>query len=143
MTQERLTLAEYKRQARKAAPERDTTSAHDSLVRACVDYLTLLSVPAYPINQVPRRRKDGTYRTSGAPSGFPDIVACLPSGRMLAVECKTGKARLRKDQVRVLQELCDAGALVVRVRSVDDLWDALRDLLREQGRTSAGRTRKP
>lgn len=120
-----------------------SAKAHDSLVHACVELLRLHRIEAAAINQVPRRRKDGSWHTPGAPDGFPDVVACfrvgIPLGKfgaagamarsvgwLILVECKTGRSRVRPNQHDSLVRWNRAGALCFTVRTVDELDRALR-----------------
>lgn len=56
-----------------------------------------------------------------APKGTPDIVACAPGGRFVAVECKTEKGRLTPQQEAFLDALKKNGAVVLVVRSLEEL----------------------
>ena len=58
-------------------------------------------------------------------SGLPDIAGILPGGRFLAVEIKTGTARLQKNQ-RAWKKRCDeVGGLYLTIRSVEQLDEEL------------------
>jgi len=99
-----------------------SAQAHDSLVRACLEWLAWHGIEAAAVNQIARRREDGTFHTAGAPVGFPDIVGCLPpSGRMLLIECKSGKSRLRPKQIEAARRWVGAGAVWGVVHAVDEL----------------------
>jgi hypothetical protein len=62
--------------------------------------------------------------------GGPDLLAVVaPAGRLVALECKTGRARLTKGQRACHAALRTIGVAVHVVQSVDEaqavLWDAL------------------
>lgn len=58
--------------------------------------------------------------------GMPDVLAVIsPLGRLVAVECKRGKAKPTADQTRVMGELKKRGALVIVARSIVDVEKAL------------------
>jgi hypothetical protein len=73
----------------------------------------------------------------GGRRGVPDVLACFPAlmldgphagalmGYLVAVEVKTGRGALTRDQVRERDALRQAGAVWVEVRTLDDLEDAL------------------
>lgn len=108
------------------------TRAHDSLVRACMDLLAMRAVPATRVNQKPQLTKKG-WRSQGADPGTTDIVACLPpSGRVLLIENKTGKARITGDQAAFIIRWTDAGAAALVIHDVADLDAALQTLLAKE-----------
>lgn len=134
--QPRMTLTEYRR-SRKGS-----LATHQTLTSACVRLLELQGIPAAAINQIARRRRDGSYHTPGAPTGFPDVVACVPIeirttpapwttgdvgivvgllGRLLLLEVKTGRSELRPAQVGAALKWTRAGAMWGVVRSIDEL----------------------
>ena len=61
-------------------------------------------------------------------SGVPDIIACVPPGRFLAIEVKMPHGRLTPLQKREHVTLTRAGAVHVVAYSVADVEDALREL---------------
>lgn len=94
------------------------------LVKACLDYLTLRGYVAIRSNAglivIPTDRgKKRAVRLS--PQGTPDIVACSPRGRFIAVECKTERGKVSSEQSVFLERLKERGAFVFVVRSVDEL----------------------
>jgi hypothetical protein len=60
----------------------------------------------------------------GQRAGVPDCLACL-HGTLIAVEGKTGTARLSEDQMRERDALERAGALYIEARSIEMVEDAL------------------
>ena len=97
---------------------------HTALVKACVQYLTLKGVVCWPQNV--GCMKVGNRFVRFAPKGTPDVLGYLPPhGRGLAVECKTGTGKANKDQAAWHERARAAGVLVLVVRDVRDLEQAL------------------
>ena len=100
----------------------DHTSPHSALRSAVTKRLRSLGAWTYCVAGGPFGRK-----------GAPDVLACLSetpavgvgAGRMIAVECKTGTGQPTPAQLRELDSLRRAGAVVVIARSVADLDRAL------------------
>ena len=60
--------------------------------------------------------------------GAPDVLAIVPGGRLLAVECKSARGRQRPEQ-RAWQLRCEAvGGVYVVARSVEDVERAVRKM---------------
>jgi len=100
--------------------------AHESLVQAALTFLTLHRIPAMPIHTGARFTPipGGGWRLYGNPKqhGMGDILGCLPpTGRMLLIDCKTGRAQLSPVQRKVHQQFTAAGALALVVRDVAQL----------------------
>lgn len=58
--------------------------------------------------------------------GIPDILACWPPyGRLVAVEVKTGTARLSTEQEEEMAGLALAGAVCVVAHEVEDVEESL------------------
>lgn len=99
-----------------------------ALVKACLEFLHLKGVKAWRNNSgAVRACYNGKSRfiRYGA-VGSPDILGCLPGGRLLAVECKTPTGRVRPEQAAFLSELRAAGALAVVVHNLDELNEAIK-----------------
>jgi hypothetical protein len=94
--------------------------AHESLVHGCLELLQLRGVVAISVNQRPVLTKKG-WRNPGATVGAPDIVACLPGGRLLVMELKTGKAELRPEQRRMMERWTLSGAAGWVIHDVAEL----------------------
>jgi hypothetical protein len=107
-----MTIAEYRSSARE-----------NSLRAAVVEYLRLRGY-AVSVTDAALRVCPGCGKISGqaVDTGWPDVTACEPgTGRLVAVETKTVKGKLRPSQVRCLETLRAAGAIVVVARSFDVL----------------------
>jgi len=61
----------------------------------------------------------GKYRRSGARKGMADISAVV-KGRHVSIEVKTGRDRMRPDQLKVKSEVEAAGGVYIVVSSFDD-----------------------
>jgi len=61
------------------------------------------------------------FSTLGSVPGIPDVIGCLPDGRMLAIEIKTPTGKTSAAQRAFLDALKYNGALAFVARSVDDL----------------------
>jgi hypothetical protein len=59
-----------------------------------------------------KTRKLSQFIRFGFP-GAPDIIGQLRGGRMMLIECKFGKSKLRPDQRRVLEHAACEGAFVL------------------------------
>jgi hypothetical protein len=57
--------------------------------------------------------------------GAPDILGILPGGRLIAVECKVGRDRVREEQARWHARARELGALVVVARTVEECLTAI------------------
>src|SRR5262249_18308354 len=106
-------------------PIKGSQHAHDSLVKACCDMLTLYRIPNFRINQKPHRQRNAEYRNQGASIGAPDIIASC-DGTALLIECKTGKSRIRAEQSELLSGWVRDGAIVLIIRRIDQLYNWIR-----------------
>lgn len=97
-----------------------SANAHDHLVKAISDWLTLHKVPHFRINQRPVKTAKG-WRNPGADTGAPDIIAVLSDGRAWCIEAKTGKAGERPEQRAARVRWEERRARWGVVRSVDQL----------------------
>lgn len=101
-------------------------NAASDLVSACLQLLALRAVFAWRSNNVPvfdRQRQ--VYRSFNGLKGVSDILGVLADGRLLAVECKTGRGKLSPEQQAFLDAVNARGGLGVCVRSVQELEDVL------------------
>ncbi len=68
--------------------------------------------------------RDGSQRTRavrvGIP-GSPDIIACSPKGKFIAIECKSKTGRLTKKQLEFIEKINALGGKALVVRNIDDL----------------------
>jgi hypothetical protein len=102
--------------------------AHENTLNACLGFLAIHRVPAWRVNQRAMLTKQG-WRTSGAAVGFPDAVAVLPpTGLAIALEIKSGAARLSASQKKVRADWEVAGGQWFTVYNVAELADDLAKL---------------
>jgi len=94
------------------------------IVNSCIRYLVLNGYQVI-------RNNTGAFAVKGQNGkrrfirfGFPgsaDIIACSPSGRFVAVECKTRNGRLSDKQRDFLERIRSNGGIAIVARSLDDL----------------------
>jgi hypothetical protein len=70
--------------------------------------------------------KLGLGISTGVPTGWPDITACLPGGRFLGVECKAPEGRQSTAQIKFQVMIEKRGGLYVLAHSVVELVAKLR-----------------
>lgn len=98
-----------------------------NIVKSCIEYLTYRGYEVIRNNtgRFVIQSDNGKFRMiSFGKKGSPDIVACSPSGRFVAVECKKPGNKLTELQQQYLEKLKQKGAIVVIAYSVDDLIKA-------------------
>jgi hypothetical protein len=104
-------------------PERDTLAACEKYLKAC-------GIPCWRTNVAPvyLRGRDGRrYKIKGLPKGHADLAGVLPpDGRALYVETKSRGRGLTTMQEAWQIWVSRAGALVLTVRSVEELRQGLR-----------------
>jgi hypothetical protein len=116
-------------------------SAHESLVAAAIQYLTLQGFPAMPINTGPRvrPREEGGFELRANPlqKGFSDLITVFPPhGRLVLIEAKTGNARRTPEQVELQAKFRAAGALCLVIKNVLDLQPYVQEAKRLAARCS-------
>lgn len=102
-------------------PGGNHSANHNLLVRSVIEYL--------------RINRAWTFKVMGGlgqKPGVCDVIACIKdpktgAGRIIGVECKTGRARLSAAQLIETASMREAGALVIECRQLEDLEDALVD----------------
>lgn len=100
--------------------------ATEAQIQAAIhDYLNAQRIP-HSITEAKRSYNERGQLVRRIAPGWPDITGCARGGKLLAIECKSTKGRLRPDQARTLYNLIQAGALVVVARSVDCVVEILR-----------------
>src|SRR5262245_16843148 len=102
-----------------------------TLVRACLELLALRRIPSWRANTGAVAIGSGAARrfVKFGPPGQSDIIAVLPpTGRLLALECKSATGRLRPAQKAFLSAVEAAGGatlVVGDVRELDRLLDGV------------------
>lgn len=116
---------------KKSLKSKSKNREESRLVRACLQYLQLKGFVAIRNNTGVFFFKNGdrTRAVRVATVGSPDIIACSPEGRFVAIECKSSKGTLTPAQKQFLEEIKKRGGITLVVRSIDDLlkeealWD--------------------
>jgi hypothetical protein len=102
------------------------------LVSACLAYLKAAGVLAWRSNNTgiydPTK---GQFRAFRGLKGVSDIIGVAGGGRLLAVECKTGRGVLSADQTWFLGQVDRLGGVALVVRDVGELIEGLK---REESR---------
>lgn len=96
------------------------------IVRAVLDYCFARGVFVWRNNSGAAKTERGGFVRFGS-AGSPDILGCLPGGRLLAIECKTETGKLSQDQEQFLGHLRALGAVVVVARGINDIEACLRE----------------
>ena len=112
--------------ARIAPP--GSMAAHGTLLKACRDLLIMRGVPCFRIQQKASQRRDGTWY-AGSDVGAPDLIGCLPGGRVLFIEVKTGKGRATMEQIGAIGDWTKAGAACYVIRDIGQLQAELDRLM--------------
>jgi len=72
----------------------------------------------FRVNSGKVRMQDGRYFDTGVPNGFSDLVGFRRiDGKMIFLEIKTEKGKLRKDQIHFLNEMSKYPVIVAVCRS--------------------------
>lgn len=117
--QERISAADWRRDARKSVPE---SAVQQQICR----YLTARQIPHTVTDAALTYNRQGK-RVVRVSSGWPDVTACLPGGQLLAIECKRPVGgRLRYEQAVTLAHLQQQGAIVVIARDLVEVETAIR-----------------
>ncbi|HXG65021.1 MAG TPA: VRR-NUC domain-containing protein [Blastocatellia bacterium] len=110
------------------AAEFQKQSSEATIQAAICELLTLKRIPFSVTDSSRVIGPDGRLRRRKvSAAGWPDITACLPGGRLLAIEVKSASGRLRISQRAVLERLQQQGALVVIARDVSDVASAIKE----------------
>jgi hypothetical protein len=99
------------------------------LLRACQQYLAACRLEHWRSNVVALAAEDHAGRRRyihSLPKGFADLSLILPGGRAAFVECKAPRGTLTDHQQRWQERMRARGALVLTVRSIDELRQGLR-----------------
>ena len=102
------------------------TTPESHVLDGCLRYLELRSIYHWRNNTGAVQVRPGQFMRFGK-VGSSDILGCLPSGRLLCVECKSKGGRLSPEQERFLAEVRKLGALALVVRGWQELDEALRE----------------
>ena len=104
---------------------------HTALSKAAVNACKAYRCLAVPVQSGAAwvRSKRGWRPITLAAGGTVDLIAALPGGRTLWIECKTGEGRLTQTQRQFRDDLISLGHEHLELRdTVDDLLDILEGL---------------
>ena len=90
------------------------------MVNSCLRWLLYQGCFVWRQNSGAYKSETGTWVRYGL-TGSSDIIGTTPTGRFIAVECKSEKGKATPEQVRFLAEITNRGGIGVVARSVDDL----------------------
>lgn len=116
----RIGAREYLRETLAARKE-------DAVKRDILDFLTRARIPHSPTQAEESRTARGNLVFRVAP-GWPDITACGPEGKLVAIECKRpiGDEGLSYKQAETLHAIWCAGGLILVARDVADVEELFR-----------------
>lgn len=114
-----VTEIEYK----KVCKRKKKNNEESCLVKACIELLTLKGYFAIRNNSgmLVIKDKDKTRAVKMGLKGSADIIACSPTGKFVAIECKASRGRLTKAQQEFLEKIQSLGGIALVIRNVDDL----------------------
>jgi hypothetical protein len=91
------------------------------VLRSCLEYLRLRGVFCWRQNSGALVTPGGGFMRAADINGVADIIGLLPSGRFLAVECKSSRGRQSEAQ-RDFQAMVEgSGGLYIIARDIQDL----------------------
>jgi hypothetical protein len=92
-----------------------------AVLRSCLDYLRFRGVACWRQNSGALVTPGGGFLRAADINGVADIIGLLPSGRFLAVECKSSRGRQSEAQ-RAFQAMVEgSGGLYLIARDIEDL----------------------
>jgi hypothetical protein len=92
-----------------------------AVLRSCLEYLRLRGVVCWRQNSGALTTPSGGFMRAADINGVADIIGLLPSGRFLAVECKSLRGRQSEAQ-RAFQAMVEgSGGLYIIARGIEDL----------------------
>ena len=101
--------------------------SENEIQRDVLDYLKLRNIPATR-NHCGRLKDKGGYWVNLGAAGWPDIICCLPPhGFFLGLEIKRPGEELSGVQEKVKYEIQQAGGMVLRIESVQELNEMLKE----------------
>lgn len=113
-------------QPEPATPRRNNNGNHSALIASIrLELGRDPDLTLWPVQ--PGGIPDGTGRPMRCgPVGMSDLIGILaPQGRWICLEVKTGKGKLRPDQVLWIDLIRRRGGFAAEVRSVEEARDAL------------------
>jgi hypothetical protein len=137
-----LTTKEYRDLAHQLSPAKAGAStpaepsikhSHGQLLSACLQVLELRGIFAWKNNSGALQTKYGGFVRFGK-KGSPDIIAILPGGKFLGVECKVGYDKQRVEQSEFEAAIVKQGGYYLLVRNSVDRLIVQLDQIEEFGK---------
>jgi len=113
------------RQVTLCADQYQALGREADIQKGICELLELMQIPFSVTDASRSFGPDGKPRRGKVRKSWPDLIGCLPGGRMLAVEVKTATGGFQPGQEEMLERLGKQGALVIVARSIDDVRTAL------------------
>lgn len=98
-----------------------------AIVSACIKYLWMLGCFVWRNNSGGLRNKREQLVRFGK-VGSADIIGLTPSGRFLAVECKSAKGKQTEAQIEFQNKIEEKSGIYILAYSLDDLQAKRRSL---------------
>lgn len=99
------------------------------ILRQCLDYLEMRGIFAFRVNNMGTyNKKSGGYFFHGT-KGVPDIIGIIQDGHLMGIETKRPGKNPSPEQEAFLKRINDEGGFGVCVHSLDELVDALSEVL--------------
>lgn len=109
-------------------------AAETQIQRSILQYLHLKKIFCWRNNStgIYDSTRDIYRKASGVGyiKGVADILGVLPDGKFLAIEVKSSRGRVSKEQVAFLNSVIKAGGLGFVARSIGDVEQYMKDYLR-------------
>jgi hypothetical protein len=96
--------------------------SESAVVSACIQWLHVHRCFIWRNNTGHWKDGKGNHIRYGL-VGSSDIIGMTPSGRFLAVECKSEKGKLTPHQLAFMGKVLQHGGIFILARSIDDLED--------------------
>lgn len=106
--------------------KRSKSQPENAVKQACMQALQDRGIFAWPNNTGMLWAGDRPIRYGKVGSG--DIIGCLPDGRFLSVECKAGKNKQSKGQIRFQEDLEANNGVYILAYSGTDLEERLDEI---------------
>lgn len=128
MTAARWTSQQLAAKPAKSRPPGETANRITANIIRAIN--TQPGCVAYRVNNVGvYDEQKGVYRRGNTQKGISDVIACF-RGRMAAIEVKSGRDKLSRDQMVFKQEIERAGGLYFEARSTDGFLDWFTEILK-------------
>ena len=92
-----------------------------ALEKQCMDYMNLKKILYLHLTTHVKREIGGKFYNFSIPgmTGWPDFIIFEGDNTVYFVECKTGKGRLSKEQIKIKERLESAGFMYTVVKTFE------------------------